>query len=249
LRQKEGECMAQYIYGRNTVKEKLSGDEVIEEAYILEGLKDDKLSSLLEKKRIKVIKCSRSKLDKIAGNSFHQGVILKVKEYETISLEELLEKNTNNENSLFVILDGVVDPHNVGAILRTSEAIGVNGVIIPKNNSCPLNSTVAKTSTGAIDLVDIAKVSNLTNTIAKLKKEGYWIVGAEASESVDYRQVDYNGKIALVLGSEGKGISRLVLENCDYRVRLPMVGKITSLNVSVATAILLYQVYNNRNPL
>lgn len=241
--------MAQYIYGRNTVKEKLSGDEVIEEAYILEGLKDDKLSSLLEKKRIKVIKCSRSKLDKIAGNSFHQGVILKVKEYETISLEELLEKNTNNENSLFVILDGVVDPHNVGAILRTSEAIGVNGVIIPKNNSCPLNSTVAKTSTGAIDLVDIAKVSNLTNTIAKLKKEGYWIVGAEASESVDYRQVDYNGKIALVLGSEGKGISRLVLENCDYRVRLPMVGKITSLNVSVATAILLYQVYNNRNPL
>ena len=241
--------MAQYIYGRNTVKEKLSGDEVIEEAYILEGLKDDKLSSLLEKKRIKVIKCSRSKLDKIAGNSFHQGVILKVKEYETISLEELLEKNTNNENSLFVILDGVVDPHNVGAILRTSEAIGVNGVIIPKNNSCPLNSTVAKTSTGAIDLVDIAKVSNLTNTIVKLKKEGYWIVGAEASESVDYRQVDYNGKIALVLGSEGKGISRLVLENCDYRVRLPMVGKITSLNVSVATAILLYQVYNNRNPL
>ena len=241
--------MAQYIYGRNTVKEKLSGDEVIEEAYILEGLKDDKLSSLLEKKRIKVIKCSRSKLDKIAGNSFHQGVILKVKEYETISLEELLEKNTNNENSLFVILDGVVDPHNVGAILRTSEAIGVNGVIIPKNNSCPLNSTVAKTSTGAIDLVDIAKVSNLTNTIAKLKKEGYWIVGAEASESVDYRQVDYNGKIALVLGSEGKGISRLVLENCDYRVRLPMVGKITSLNVSVATAVLLYQVYNSRNPL
>ena len=241
--------MAQYIYGRNTVKEKLSGDEVIEEAYILEGLKDDKLNSLLEKKRIKVIKCSRSKLDKIASNSFHQGIILKVKEYETISLEELLEKNANNENSLFVILDGVVDPHNVGAILITSEAIGVNGVIIPKNNSCPLNSTVAKTSTGAIDLVDIAKVSNLTNTIAKLKKEGYWIVGAEASESVDYRQVDYNGKIALVLGSEGKGISRLVLENCDYRVRLPMVGKITSLNVSVATAILLYQVYNNRNPL
>ena len=241
--------MAQYIYGRNTVKEKLNGDELIEEAYILEGLKDDKLMALLEKKRVRVVNCSRSRLDKIANNSFHQGIILKVKEYETISLEELLNKNKDNENALFVILDGVVDPHNVGAILRTSEAIGVNGIIIPKNNSCPLNATVAKTSTGAIDLVDIAKVSNLTNTIDKLKKEGYWIVGAEAKESVDYRQVDYKGKIALVLGSEGKGISRLVLENCDYRVRLPMVGKITSLNVSVATAVLLYQVYNNRNPL
>lgn len=241
--------MAQYIYGRNTVKEKLNGDELIEEAYILEGLKDDKLMALLEKKRVRVVNCSRSRLDKIANNSFHQGIILKVKEYETISLEELLNKNKDNENALFVILDGVVDPHNVGAILRTSEAIGVNGIIIPKNNSCPLNATVAKTSTGAIDLVDIAKVSNLTNTIDKLKKEGYWIVGAEAKESVDYRQVDYKGKIALVLGSEVKGISRLVLENCDYRVRLPMVGKITSLNVSVATAVLLYQVYNNRNPL
>ena len=241
--------MAQYIYGRNTVKEKLNSEEAIEEAYVLEGLKDDKLNSLLAKKKIKVIKCSRAKLDKIASNTFHQGIILKVKEAATIELDELLEKNKDNENALFVILDGVVDPHNVGAILRTSEAIGVNGVIIPKNNSCPLNSTVAKTSTGAIDLVDVSKVSNLTNTITKLKKEGYWIVGAEASNSVDYREVDYKGKIALVLGSEGKGISRLVLENCDYRVRLPMVGKITSLNVSMATAVLLYQVYNNRNPL
>jgi len=241
--------MAQYIYGRNTVREKLNGDDVVEEAYILEGFKDEDINRLLTKKKVKVIKCNRNKLDKIVNNTFHQGIILKVKEYDTISLDELIDKNKDNENALFVILDGVVDPHNVGAILRTGEAIGVNGVIIPKNNSCPLNSTVAKTSTGAIEIVDIARVSNLNNTILKLKKEGYWIVGAEASNSVDYRSVDYKGKIALVLGSEGKGISRLVLENCDYRVRLPMVGKITSLNVSVATAVLLYQVYNNRNPL
>ena len=241
--------MAQYIYGRNTVREKLNSDEVVEEAYIIEGLKEVSLIRLLEKKKIKTIKCYRNRLDKIVNNTCHQGIILKVKEYKTISLDELVDKNKDNENALFVILDGVVDPHNVGAILRTGEAIGVNGVIIPKNNSCPLNSTVAKTSTGAIEIVDIARVSNLTNTISKLKKEGYWIVGAEASNSVDYREVDYKGKIALVLGSEGKGISRLVLENCDYRVRLPMVGKITSLNVSVATAVLLYQVYNKRNPL
>lgn len=241
--------MAQYIYGRNTVREKLHGEENIEEAYILEGFKDATITSLLTKKKIKVVKCNRSKLDKIANNTFHQGIILKVKEYKTCDLNELLQDNKDNENALLVILDGVVDPHNVGAILRTSEAIGVNGIIVPKNNSAPLNATVAKTSTGAIELVPIAKVTNLTNTITKLKDNGYWIVGAEAKESVDYRSVDYKGKIALVLGSEGQGISRLVLENCDYRVRLPMVGQITSLNVSVATAVLLYQVYNSRNPL
>lgn len=241
--------MAQYIYGRNTVKEKLESDENIEEAYILEGLKDDKLMNLLSKKKIKINKCNRARLDKIVNNSFHQGVILKVREYKTYDLNQLIEDNENNENSLLLILDGVVDPHNLGAILRTSESIGVNGVIIPKNNSAPLNATVAKTSTGAIELIPVAKVVNLTTTITKLKEAGYWIVGAEAKESVDYRSVDYSGKIALVLGSEGYGISRLVLENCDYRVRLPMLGKITSLNVSVATGILLYQVYNNRNPL
>lgn len=241
--------MAQYIYGRNTVKEKLNSNETIEEAYVLDNLKDDAIMNLLKKKNIKVIKCNRNKLDKIVNNTFHQGIIVKVKEYSTCDLNEIIANNKDNENSLLLILDGVVDPHNLGAILRTSEAIGVNGVIVPKNNSAPLNATVAKTSTGAIELVPIAKVTNLTNTIIKLKEEGYWIVGAEASEAVDYRKVDYNGKIALVLGSEGYGISKLVLENCDYRVKLPMVGKITSLNVSVATAILLYQVYNNRNPL
>lgn len=241
--------MAQYIYGRNTVKEKLKSDENIEEAYILDSLKDETLINLLNKKKIKITRCNRTRLDKIVNNSFHQGVIIKVKEYKSVDLNEIIENNKDNENALLVILDGVVDPHNLGAILRTSEAIGVNGIIIPKNNSAPLNATVAKTSTGAIDLVPISKVVNLNNTINKLKENGYWIVGAEAKESVDYRSVDYKGKITLVLGSEGEGISRLVLENCDYRVRLPMVGKITSLNVSVATAILLYQVYNSRYPL
>ena len=241
--------MAQYIYGRNTSKEKLNSDEKIEEAYILDSLKDDSIMNLLNKKRIKITRCNRAKLDKLVNNTFHQGIVLRVKEYKTVDINEIIDANKDNENALLLILDGVVDPHNVGAILRTSEAIGVNGVIVPKNNSAPLNATVAKTSTGAIELVPISKVTNLTNTLLKLKDEGYWIVGAEAKESVDYREVDYKGKIALVLGSEGYGISRLVLENCDYRVRLPMVGKITSLNVSVATAVLLYQVYNSRNPL
>ena len=241
--------MAQYIYGRNTVKERLNSDEEIEEVYLLDSINDEGILKLLNKKKVKVIRCSRTRLDKIAKNSFHQGIIAKIKEYKTYDLDDILDENKDNDNALLLILDGVVDPHNVGAILRSSEAIGVNAIIIPKHNSAPLNSTVAKTSTGAIELVPVCKVSNLTNTIVKLKENGYWIVGAEAKESVDYRQVDYNGKIALVVGSEGYGISRLVLENCDYKVRLPMVGKITSLNVSVASALLLYQIYNSRNPL
>ena len=241
--------MAQYIYGRNTVKEKLNGDEAIEEAFILDTLNDGMILRLLEKKDVKVTKCNRFRLDRMTNGAVHQGVVLKVKEYESYELDDLIAQNENNDNALFVMLDGVEDPHNLGAILRTSEAIGVNGVIVPKNHSAPLNSTVAKTSTGAIELVPVSKVVNLVQAINKLKKAGYWIVATAADEALDYRAVDYKGKMVIIMGSEGKGISRLVLENADYRVSLPMVGKITSLNVSVATSIILYQVYNSRHPL
>lgn len=240
--------MAQYVYGRNTCKEKLNSDEKIVKAYILDTFKDMAIISLLSKKKVEIVKCSRAKLDKIVNNSFHQGIILEIKEFKTYEFNDVLKDIEDKEDALVVILDGVNDPHNVGAILRTCEAIGVDTLIVSKNNSAPINATVAKTSTGAIDLVKICKVSNLTNTINKLKEKGFWIVASEASNSIDYRDVDYNGKIAIVMGSEGKGISRLVLENSDFKVRLPMVGKITSLNVSVATAILLYQVYNCRFP-
>ena len=127
--------------------------------------------------------------------------------------------------------------------------MGVDGVVVSKRGTCPLNSTVAKTSTGAIELMKVSEVSNLNNSIKRLKEEGFWVVGAEAYNSVDYRDVDYKGKIVLIVGSEGKGISKLVIDNCDYKVKLPMVGKVNSLNVSVACAVLLYQIYNNRFPL
>ena len=241
--------MAQYIYGRNVIVSRLKEAKDIEEVFVIDTFRDKNIIDLLEKSKVKVIRCKKNKLDSMAGNEFHQGIVAKVHTYKYYDFEALIDELKNKENPLIVILDGIEDPHNFGAILRSCEAMGVDGVIVPKHGSCPLNSTVAKTSTGAIELVKVAEVTNLNNAIKKLKDAGYWIVGAEATNSVDYRSVDYNGKIVLVVGSEGKGISRLVIENCDYKVKMPMVGKVNSLNVSVACAVLLYQVYNNRFPL
>ncbi len=241
--------MAQYIYGRNVIVSRVKELKDVEEVFVLDTFKDKGILDLLDKSRIKVIKCKKGKLDTLAGNEFHQGIVAKVHTYDYYDFEQAINDAEGKENPLFVILDCIEDPHNFGAILRSCEAMGVDGVIVPKHGACPLNSTVAKTSTGAIDLVKVIQVTNLNNAIKKMKDCGYWIVGAEANNSVDYRSVDYSGKIGLVVGSEGKGISRLVIENCDYKVKMPMVGKVNSLNVSVACAVLLYQVYNNRHPL
>ena len=241
--------MAQYIYGRNVVVSRLKEAKDIDEIFLLDSFKDKYITDLIDKLKIRVIRCKKSKLDSIAGNEFHQGIVAKVHTYNYYDFESLIDDVSCKENPLVVILDCIEDPHNFGAILRSCEAMGVDGVIVPKHGACPLNSTVAKTSTGAIELVKVVEVVNLNNAIKKLKDVGFWVVGAEANNSVDYRSVDYNGKMALVVGSEGKGISRLVIENCDYKVKLPMVGKVNSLNVSVACAVLLYQVYNNRFPL
>lgn len=241
--------MAQYIYGRNVVVSRLKEAKDIDEIYVLETFKEKNVLELIRTSKVKTFFCKKGKLDNLVGNEFHQGIVAKVHTYDYYDFNELLDDLRNKSDSLLVILDGIEDPHNLGAILRSCEAVGVDGVIVSKHGTCPLNSTVAKTSTGAIDLVKVCEVNNLNTAIKKLKDEGFWIVGAEATNSVDYREVDYGGKIALVVGSEGKGISRLVIENCDYKVKLPMVGKINSLNVSVACAVLLYQVYNNRFPL
>ncbi len=241
--------MSQYIYGRNVIVSRIKEAKDIDEIYIQDTFKDKNILDLVIKNNIKTFFCKKSKLDNLAGNEFHQGIVAKVHTYEYYDFDRLINDLNNKENPLLVMLDGIEDPHNFGAILRSCEAIGVDGVIVPKHGSCPLNSTVAKTSTGAIELVKVVEVINLNSAIKRLKDEGYWIVGAEASNSLDYREVNYDGKIVLIVGSEGKGISRLVSENCDYKVRLPMVGKVNSLNVSVACAVLLYQIYNNRFPL
>ena len=241
--------MAQYIYGRNVIVSRLKEAKDIEEVYVLDSFREKNILDLLKKNNVKTLFCKRSKLDNLAGNEFHQGIVAKVHTYDYYDFNKFIDEIENKDNPLVVILDGIEDPHNFGAILRSCEAIGVDGVIVSKHGSCPLNSTVAKTSTGAIELVKVVEVNNLNNSIKKLKEVGFWVVGAEANNSIDYREVDYRGKIAMVVGSEGKGISRLVIENCDYKVKLPMVGKVNSLNVSVACAVLLYQIYNNRFPI
>ena len=166
---------------------------------------------------------------------------MEVPDYEYYRLEDLI----SNDNALIVILNHLEDPHNLGAIIRTCEAASVDGIIIPKDRSVTVNATVMKVSAGALENVKIAKVTNLVNTIKKLKSMGFWIIGTDM-EGTDYREIDYQGKIALVIGNEGKGISKLVKENCDFIASIPMYGKINSLNASVAAGIFIYEAINAR---
>jgi len=174
----------------------------------------------------------------------HQGIVTIVEDYKYFNLDEILK---DNENPFLIILDGLEDPHNLGAILRTGDATNIDCVIIPKNRSVGLNSTVAKVSTGAIEHVPVAQVTNLTQTIKKIKEHGIWVVGSDSDAEMMYNEIDGNMRIALVIGSEGKGISRLVKEQCDYLVKIPMNGHVNSLNASVSAALLMYHVFNDRN--
>ena len=241
--------MKQYIYGKNTILEALRGEKSVYTVYIQNNLKDNKIIELCKRKKVRFELVGKSEFIKKLGNVKHQGIMAEVKEYRYYSIDEILNSIPEGKTPLLLMLDGLEDPHNLGAILRTCDALGVDGVIIGKNRSVGLNGTVAKVSTGAIDYVKVAQVTNLTRTLEDLKKRSFWIVGCDLDQSQDYRQVDYNLPLVIVIGSEGFGISRLVKKSCDFNVVLPMVGHVTSLNASVATAVILYQVYNSRNPL
>lgn len=232
--------MSEIISGTNLVK-----------AAIIEGVKLDSLLILNDNKEFKKFAdqlgvkykiVDKLTLDKMANN--HQGVVATITEFKVSSLDDIIIRD---KNSLIVLLDGLEDPHNLGAILRTCDAAGVAGVILPKNRSVKLNSTVARVSTGAIFSVKCVEVVNLASTMDRLKKEGYWIVGAEAIDrSQDYRKLKYNMPTVLVIGSEGKGISRLVSEKCDFLVKIPMLGKVNSLNASVSAGILIYEIIKDQ---
>ena len=237
-----------YIYGRNAVRSYLEAKRNYLEIYLQEGFKDATILPLIPT-TAKVQTLSIQELGRLLGrDAVHQGIALKVPDFKYTPLEALLEQIKDVKNPILVMLDGVQDPQNLGAIVRTCDALGINGIIIPENRSVSVTPSVVKVSTGALDYVPVTQVVNLTRCLQQLKKLGYWVVGAEANNSVDYRGVDYNSPLVVVLGSEGKGISRLVLEQCDFKVKLPMCGHVNSLNVSVATAVLLYQIYNFRNP-
>ena len=241
--------MKQYIYGKNTILEALKGEKSVYTVYIQNNVKDNKIIELCKRRKVRFELVDKSEFIKKLGNVTHQGVMAEVEEYRYYSVDEILNSIPEGKQPLLLMLDGLEDPHNLGAILRTCDALGVDGVIIGKNRSVGLNATVAKVSTGAIDYVKVAQVTNLTRTLEDLKKRSFWVVGCDLDQSQDYRRIDYDMPLVIVIGSEGFGISRLVKKNCDFNVVLPMVGHVTSLNASVATAIILYQVYNSRNPL
>lgn len=224
-----------YVFGKNVAEEMLSGNKQINKALISDKFNDDKILNELRKKKIKTIKVSKYELDqKVSG--LHQGIVLEVPNYKYKKLEDVLKK----EDSLFVILDHIEDPHNFGAIIRTCEAAGVDAIIIPEDRSVDVNGTVVKTSVGTAERMNIVRVKNIVNTIDKLKKEGFWIFGTDM-DGTDYSTLDYRGKCAIICGNEGFGMSRLVKENCDYIASIPMKGTVNSLNASVATAIIIFE--------
>lgn len=227
--------MSDLIFGKNACLEALKSNRDIVKAYIINN---KEMIDLLEKKKVPYKIYDRAKLDEIHVNN--QGVIFEVMNYRYYQLDEII--NDKND-SLIIMLDGLEDPHNLGAIVRTAEISGCDGVIIPKNRSVEVNSTVAKVSCGAIENVKVVQVVNLVQTINYLKKQGYWIVGTDAADkSVNYWEADYKMKVCLIIGSEGRGISRLVRESCDFLVKIPMWGKINSLNASVSTGIVIYEI-------
>lgn len=229
-----------YIYGKNVAIEELKKENNIEKIYLYKNFKEIDILKEIERKRIKTEYLEKYELDKmVKGN--HQGIILKVKDFEYNSLDELL----NTKNPLVVILDHIEDPHNFGAIIRTCEAAGVTGIIIPKDRSVEVNSTVIKVSTGAINGIKIVQVTNLVRTIEELKKHGFWIIGTDM-EGTDYTEIDYSGSTAIVIGNEGKGMSRMVEENCDFIASIPMLGKTNSLNASVSTGIIVFEAVRKR---
>jgi len=229
-----------YVYGKNVVTEILKKKEKIDKIYISEHFRDNFIESSIQNLKINTEILPKKELDKLA-NGNHQGIIVSVPDYQYCELQELLRK----ENPFLILLDHLEDPHNLGAIIRTSEAAGVDGIIIPKNRSVSVNATVLKTSAGAAKNMKIAMVTNLKQTIEYLKKQGFWIVGTDM-EGTDFEKLDYHGKIAIVIGNEGNGMSRLVKESCDFIASIPMYGEINSLNASVAAGIMIYEAVKQR---
>ena len=230
------------VFGRNVAKDLLKKNKKIQKIIIQDGFDDKELLSLIEKGNIRVETRSKREMDHLS-NGVHQGIILDIPDYQYADFNEVL--NDSSEDFI-VLLDHLEDPHNLGAIIRTCEAAGVKTIIIPKDRQVQINATVMKTSAGTLDNMRIVSVSNLVNAILRLKENGYWVVGTALENSVDYRTIDYSGKIALVIGNEGSGISRLTAEKCDFIAKIPMYGTTNSLNASVAAGIMIYEVIRNR---
>lgn len=227
------------VFGKNVVEEILKNNKKIHKAYIYKHFNDELILSELQKRNVEIKFTDKMELDRLA-NGNHQGIIVSIPDFIYSDIDEMTAGD-----SLIVMLDHIEDPHNFGAIIRTCEAAGVSGIVIPKDRSVEVNSTVMKVSAGALENVKITMVTNLVNTIKDLKKKGFWIVGTDM-DGQDYTTIDYSGKIVIVIGNEGNGISRLVKESCDFIASIPMNGTINSLNASVATGIVIFEAVKAR---
>ncbi|MBR6681769.1 MAG: 23S rRNA (guanosine(2251)-2'-O)-methyltransferase RlmB [Clostridia bacterium] len=239
------------IAGRNSVRELLASERTIDKILVQKGERTGSITSLIAEARsrhIPVVECEKSKLDYISGGINHQGIAAYAAEKEYCEIDDILEYAAEKgENPLIVIADRIEDPHNLGALIRAAECAGAHGVIIPKRKGALLTQVVSKASAGALEHMRIARVTNLTVTVEELKKKGLWIFAAEAGGQKYYEQ-DLTIPAAIVLGSEGKGVSHLLLEKCDFVLSIPMYGKVNSFNVAAAAAIVLSEAARQRNP-
>lgn len=238
------------IIGRNAVIEALKGDRTIETLYISNSKLEGSINTIIglaKEKRVLIKEVDKKKLDGMCNGEVHQGVIAKVTPYKYSEVADILAlAEERGEPPFIVILDEVEDPHNLGSIVRTAELFGVHGIIIPKRRSASVSSTVYKSSVGAIEHVKIAKVTNINSTIEELKQKGIWVYGADIRAEEYSYQVNFSGPCAIIIGNEGRGISKLTVQKCDKLIKIPMVGKINSLNASVAGGIIMYEVLKGR---
>ena len=238
------------VEGRNSVIELLESGKDINKIFITRGEKHgsiNKIISMAKQRKIIIVEKDKKQMDSMAKIQNYQGVIAQVPPFEYCEVEDILEyAKSKNEDPFLLILDGIEDPHNLGSIIRTAETAGVHGVIIPKRRAAAVNGTVNKVSAGAVEHMKIARVTNISDTIEKLKEEGFWICGTDINTNKYYYEQDLTGPIGIVIGNEGSGMSKLVTKSCDFLVKIPMLGKVTSLNASVSTGIVLYEAVKQR---
>lgn len=238
------------VIGRNAVMEALKGDRTIEAIYVSNNKLEGSINAIMgmaKEQKILIKEVDKRKLDSMCDGETHQGVIAKVTPFKYSEVSDIFElAEQKGESPFIVILDEVEDPHNLGSIARTAELFGVHGIIIPKRRSASVTATVYKSSVGAIEHVKVAKVNNINSTIEELKEKGVWIYGADIRAEEYSHEVDYSGPCALVIGNEGRGMSKLTVQKCDKLIKIPMVGKINSLNASVAGGIMMYEVLKGR---
>lgn len=244
--------MPDYIWGRNPILETLRSPRQVKRILIAEGLRDAPATAAIlqeaERRNIPIEMVPRHRLDQLSQGAVHQGFLAVVEARKYATLEQIIDfAGRKNEDPFLLILDAIQDVNNLGSLLRTAEAVGVHGVIIPVHHAAEVNATVVKTSAGATEHLLIAQETNLTRTIKLLKKQNIWVIGLDGEARTEYDQADLTGPLALVVGSEGKGISRLVREHCDLLIKLPMHGHINSLNAAVAGSIALYEALRQRS--